>query len=398
MIKKMFFPIAMTVVLMVLGLLVYVYLSPAAVMPGKLAAVPSTPVSMPVVSAPIAQPIASCPAGFVMVPGNPAYGTTDFCVMKYDAKCASTSDLSQGLEPVSGSCAGTNGNLLTGTYRNNGKGCACTGDKQVVSTASGFPITYIPEADGTANSAKIYCEAQGSHLLTNNEWMTIARNIEQVNANWCNKNGTNCGAQPGAAGMILANGHNDANNQSLAGAGTNGALIAGNDDQACYGTTTDGSNQCGGKSSQKRTLALSNGTIVWDLAGNVWQWVDAEIPRNQQPQSRTSGKLDQGWMWSEFAPGGLGTVITDDGSPPSLGYDAFRPTNPAWNSTNGVGRIYHYSASHDTNTTLYTFIRGGNWRHGYDSGAFCIHLSPVAAKTNIDDVGFRCSSPVMRSK
>lgn len=72
--------------------------------------------------------------------------------------------------------------------------------------------------------------------------------------------------------------------------------------------------------------------------------------------------------------------------------NSFDPSNPNWNSNQGVGRIYHYNSQGDTDTTLYTFIRGGNWRHGYDSGAFTIHMQPVPTKTGIDDVGFRCAA------
>ena len=37
-------------------------------------------------------------------------------------------------------------------------------------------------------------------------------------------------------------------------------------------------------------------------------------------------------------------------------------------------------------------IRGGNWRHGDDDGAFTIHLSPVPSHF-ADDLGFRCAAP-----
>ena len=122
----------------------------------------------------------------------------------------------------------------------------------------------------------------------------------------------------------------------------------------------------------------------------MWQWVDIQVLRKDQPQSHTNGVLDIGWKWSEFAPGGKSTVIADNGNGTLLGYTSFRPSNPNWNSINGVGRIYHYSGPKDNNTAAYTFIRGGNWRHGYDSGAFTVHMSPTATKENIDDVGFRC--------
>ena len=317
-----------------------------------------------------------CPVGYILVPGSALYKTTDFCVMKYDAKCADKSDLTSGLEPsLNSSCT------AEGTYKNIGKNCACTGTRQIVSTASGFPLTFIPMESNDENNAKKYCQTIGAHVMTNNEWMTVARNLETVKDNWCDKNGTNCGAIPGTIGKILANGHYD----SL----PNQALIASDDNFPCFGTTSDNSNLCGHPSSQKRTLTLTNGNVIWDFAGNVWHWVDFKVTRKDQPESKTNGVIDHGWLKSDYSPGSLPSVITDNGTG-NLSYDTYRPSNPNWNSTNGIGRIHHYSDPNDTDTTLYAFIRGGNWRHGPDNGAFNVHMSPVGTKTNIDDVGFRC--------
>lgn len=291
----------------------------------------------------------NCPAGFIKV--------SDFCVMKYDAKCTNTNLACVTAE---------------GVYKNNAPGCACEGNFKIVSTASVAPITYIPGDDGTARSAKAYCEAAGWHLITNAEWMTIAREVETVPDNWCNKNGTGCGNPPGTPGKILANGHNDL----IPGK----ALPAGADDQSCYGTTLDGSNICGGKSSQKRTLTLANGEIIWDFAGNVWQWVDAVIARKDEPHTFSPARGLGGslWLWSEFSA-----------IPFS---DTYSPLTKGINSLTGSGRIFHYNLTGDTDTTLYGFIRGGNWRHGNDSGAFSLHMQPVPGKTNIDDIGFRCAT------
>lgn len=337
----------------------------------------------------------NCPIGFILVPGNTLYNTKDFCVMKYDAKCADSSHPTEGLAPKPGTiCSGLSvSGGYAGVYKNNGQGCGCMAQnkKEVVSTKSGFPITYIAMSDNTISNAKTLCQNKGWHVINNNEWMTIARNVEQVSQNWCDSNGTNCDFPPGTKNKILANGHNDTLNEASASAGQTGALIAADDTQPCFGTTTDGSNTCGGKSSQKRTLTLNNGNTIWDFAGNVWQWVDGQVMRKDQPKSSSHGILDKGWLKSDFAPGSLPSVITDNGQLPNLGYDAIRPSNSSWNANNGVGRIYHYSAQNDLSTTLYAFIRGGNWRHLDDDGAFTIHLSPPAYTENIDDVGFRCS-------
>lgn len=286
-----------------------------------------------------------CPSGFIKA--------ADFCVMKYDAKCTN----------IDSKCV-----TSEGVYKNNVPGCACQGNYHIESIASGAPITFIPEDDGTQISAKSYCQAAGWHLMTNSEWMTIAKDVAAVPANWCNKDGTGCGNSPATFGKILANGHNDSS--------PNKALAAGTDNQPCFRTAADGSNQCGSVGSQKRTLTLDNGEIIWDFAGNVWQWIDATIARKDEPRSIIPGEGNLKWVWAEFS-----TVPRSD---------LYSPTDPNWNSTQGVGRIYHYNSLGDTDTTLYTFIRGGNWRHGYDSGAFTIHMQPVPGKTNIDDIGFRC--------
>lgn len=339
-----------------------------------------------------------CPEGFIKVPGSNLYNTSDFCIMKYDAKCADISNPHIGLAPKAGDvCSGASvSGGYAGVYKNNGKNCACTAGnkKQVVSTPSGFPITYIAMSDGTKDNAKEYCKNINGHLITNNEWMTIARNVEKIEANWCDRNGTNCGFAPGTKHKILANGHSDDLNEPTSSAGGSGALVADDDSKPCSGTTSDGSNICGGKSSQKRTLTLDNGNIIWDFAGNVWQWVDAEVERGKQPESKTNGVTDFGWLRSDFTPGSDPSVITDNGTGPNLGYDAFRPSNPTWNANNGVGRIHHYSDPSDKSTALYAFIRGGNWRHFDDDGAFTIHMSPTANTENIDDVSFRCVVPL----
>lgn len=49
----------------------------------------------------------------------------------------------------------------------------------IVSNASDVPIATI-----TQSGAIAACKSIGAHLITNNEWMTIARNAEQNPNNW----------------------------------------------------------------------------------------------------------------------------------------------------------------------------------------------------------------------
>lgn len=282
------------------------------------------------------RPQKKCPDGYIP--------ESNFCVMKYDAKCTNTDP-----KCVTGE----------GVYKNDAPGCACEGNYQVVSTAVGAPITFIPEDDGTEVSAKAYCKNIGAHLMTNSEWMSIANDAAANPANWCGRDGTNCGNPPGTAGKILANGHNDSTPSK--------ALEAGADSDPTFGTLPN---------PQKRTLTLSNGEVIWDFAGNVWQWVDAQIARKDEPHSKSIGEGGIGWVWAEFQ---------------TVKYDRnLMPVNPNWNSSQGVGRIFHYNLPGDSDPTIYTYIKGGNWRHGYDSGAFTVHMQPVPGKTDIDDVGLRC--------
>jgi formylglycine-generating enzyme required for sulfatase activity len=263
----------------------------------------------------------SCPTGYVLVPGNPKFGTTDFCVMKYEAKN--------------------------------------DGSNNAVSTATGTPWGSISQRGAEDTSA-----AAGGHLITEPEWMTIATNALWQPANWCNLNGTSCGNAPGTAGKYLATGHQD---------GTpNAALAATNtDSDACYGTVTaDVSTACGAAGTQKRTLTLSNGSVIWDIPGNVWEWTDSWIIGGDQPTTGTPG-----FNYREY------TAITKW---QALNYA--NPTNRGWSSAQRLGQIYSDGTS--TNTTLYSFIRGGSWNDGTPAGAFALNLGYTPTVTGAL-IGFR---------
>ncbi|PIZ61808.1 hypothetical protein COY17_03555, partial [Candidatus Saccharibacteria bacterium CG_4_10_14_0_2_um_filter_52_9] len=143
------------------------------------------------------------------------------------------------------------------------------------------------------------------------------------------------------------------------------------DSEACYGTVTAGVNDvCGTAGTQKRTLTLSNGSVIWDIGGNVWQWTDAWIIGNEEPNDAVDG-----FAWHEF------TAITKW---KDLNYA--NPTNRGWNSAQGLGQIYSDGTA--ANNTLYGFLRGGNWTDDTLAGAFALYLNVTPADT-ITALGFR---------
>ncbi|MCB9370349.1 hypothetical protein H6501_02000 [Candidatus Woesearchaeota archaeon] len=273
-----------------------------------------------------------CPDGYIIVPGNAGLGTRNFCVMKYEAKNVSYVAISQAAS--------------------------------------------TPWANITWNAAKTECENLGSgyHLMTEEERLTIAHNVEFVASNW-NSSVVGTG--------FLYSGHNDGSPYT--------ALVADTDDGNGYYGTTDSAG-----SNQRRTLNLSNDEIIWDFAGNVWEWVDAWAYANESLGSpyRYHGG-DQGWM----------SYNSDDGTGKnaSLVPTSKLPSN-GWNANQGMGRYHDGSdilgASNNVNEapdfcTGYcspkaVFLAGGFWGTQVRAGVFALLLGD-GPSGSFTTAGFRCS-------
>ena len=280
------------------------------------------------------------PSGWIKVPGDSRFSTSDFYVMKYDAKCLSATT-NQPYNTVGGT-------YDTGyrTYANNTLPCTSANNEYIASTPSGFPIANISQTDAAS-----YCASIGAHLITNNEWQTIAWNAQNNPQNW---SGNAVGS-----GYIYS-GHNDGS--------PNYALEASSDDsQGYYGETNTGGNQ-------KRTLSLSNGQTIWDMAGNVWQWTNDTITGGNEPTGATPG-----FAWREF------TAITTWGS---MSQQTAGPLNASWNSSQGIGQIYSDGTA--SNATIYGFLRGGYWNVGGYAGVETLSLNITPGYTDIS-IGFRCA-------
>ena len=288
---------------------------------------------------------------WVLVPGNATFGTNNFYVMKYDAACTNiTTGVAQTAPP-----SGYNG------YSDSTTNCTPANGLAPAALPNAIPIVYVDQT-----SAATYCQNIGAHLITNNEWQTIAWNAEGMGSNW---NGGVVGTS------YMYSGHNDeVPNQA--------SVASPNDSESCVGT--DGPASCGGtgtNATQIRTLTLSNGSVVWDMAGNVWQWTNDTITGTNEPNGGTAG-----FNWIEFP-----AVTTWGGMTQQMA----GPANSTWSSTQGIGEL---DAEDATDATIYGFIRGGGWNDGaaistYPTGAGgveTLNLSFIPG-SNGPTTGFRCA-------
>lgn len=230
----------------------------------------------------------SCPAGYIVVPGNASFGTSDFCSMKYEAK-------------------------------NNGSGNA-------VSLAAGTPWTNISQTDAisAASSACTSC-----HLITEAEWMTVAANVLSVPGNWTS----------GTVGSgLIFRGHSDGNPA--------GVIEAGVDDANGYANT---GNSTSSGPAQRRTLTLTNGEVIWDLSGNAWEWTNATITGNQPGLSSGDAGSWKEWNASTLLMNSLPTVSRPSTISSTVGgYSASQGIGRLWsNPGEGGARSYVRGGSWD---------------------------------------------------
>ena len=156
-----------------------------------------------------------CPIGFIQVPINKLnnnFVKNSFCVMKHEAK----------------------------KYKNK------------ISTDIKMP----PWAMITQANAKKVCQGMGEgyQLISNREWMAIARNIESQNENWTGKKvGVGC-LKKGNVGS-----KQPCQNVSS-------GYLSVRDKEVDFGPLRNPLAQ----------LKLSNNNEIWDMSGNLWEWIDWE--------------------------------------------------------------------------------------------------------------------------
>jgi hypothetical protein len=203
----------------------------------------------------------------------------------------------------------------------------------------------------TQSAAKTACTSLGAgfDLISNPEWMTIAHEIEKGATNWTS----------GVVGTgTLFRGHSGNNPSSL---------IAVSD------TTDPFSNIVSPELERRRTFTLSNGQVIWDFAGNAWEWVDWSLGGGL-----TLGPINCNNSWMQLPAVSCAGLAAAD----------YMPDNPAGNnptlydSRHALGQVY--------GGTDGTAIRGGYFAYANNGGVFALVLGNNSGLTFATNTGFRC--------
>ena len=267
-----------------------------------------------------------CPNEFYLpVPGNPALGTGDFCVMKMEAR---------------------------------------SNDGQAVAQFEGNPHVSI-----TALSAKQYCQSitmphTSCNLMSNAQWMTIARDIEATNANWS-------GGEVGSGS--LNRGHSDGD--------PNNALSITDSTDPWDQTDPEG---LATPWLQKRTHTLSNGEVIWDFAGNVNEWVDWDTWKgNYTVGPYTCEKTYHGLEFYDVNCAALEDNDYLPGNPAGISPGEYNA------STYGLGRLFGTASSYQNPEQGGHTSRGGYYGSYEAGGIFSISFT-AGKLANNQSSGYRC--------
>jgi len=312
----------------------------------------------------VADKDATCGTGYVWIPGSATYNTSDFCVMKYEAKIDTNGD---GIGDTSQS---------TGYNTWPADAYPISSTRKLVSSAAGYPVANISQniAIAAASNASYVSGCTTScHLISEAEWMTIAQNMISVPDNRAD---ASLDLVDGLSRFY--SGHNNYHPDN--------ALVAGPDSSPYFGTSysaTDTAREVSGTPNytQRRTMYLTTGQVMWDFAGNVEEYTSGVASGSgSQPAVVGHNAYDGDWFdWYSVDQRGTNPI-----SPfPQDATTIHEPDLWAW--TRGMGAVY--SSAIDSGT--YSYVRSGAWDDCTVEGIFELRLDHGTNETDNGDMGLR---------
>ncbi len=276
-----------------------------------------------------------CPEWFIWVPWNPEFNTEEwFCVAKYEMT-HQDSDTA---------------NSIWGWTDYNSHSYVPW--KEVVSIAWKYPIADIDPKEAVDACNQMW---KWYHLITNNEWMTIARNIEANSKNWSTWKIGEWYIYNGVSGTSL---------------GCN--ITWWNNEPRSFGTKTGAWNSI---CNPLRQLHLSNGQIIWDFAGNIWEFVNK------------ANTLD--WSWYNLGQTSVGGTSIPGGWDDNGIYDEWDMEKYGsalfLGDANGAWSVYQWGGINNN-----VIIRWDNALSGENPWIYSIWLWNTGF-TNQKYIGFRCT-------
>jgi hypothetical protein len=287
------------------------------------------------------QPLLQCPENFIYVSGNNTLQTNEFCVMQYEARVDGANNLV--LDP--------------NQY-----------PKTLVSYTEAFNICKNHSDESFTGTFA---------LISNAEWMTLAREIESNPKNWSSGN---------VGSGMLAKGHSDGIAFDYLQTNTIAAVTNITDLADYYNQTGNLATQPyrpdagfdmevynGGSSiygwEQRRIHYLNTGEIIWDLSGNAAEYVDWSSSDEHYTFGPTDAYVDKEEVTNLF-----GSIIAEDLSPVG-NYD----------SSYGMGKWV--MRDDDSRGVV---LRGGHAVEGSIAGIYSLATTMDQTNKGVKTVSFRC--------
>jgi len=266
-----------------------------------------------------------CPINYIPVPARAPYTVNSFCVSQFEMKIKGLYD---GIQPY---------------------------DPAFVpeSRPDGIPWGSIMRNDAIAECQSL---GAGYDLISNDQWQTLAQNTELQSSNWTS-------SIIGVEGMYRGN----------SDASAPAPLSVNNLNDYYDQTGNDATQIAGAGKEQRRTLFLSNGEIIWDLAGNSAEWVKDD--HNFIYGADTFISLITDTLYPAINPENGRTVKVQFG--PSGMYSHLNI-----NEYGGLGYAWINSGGNQV-------IRGQDHDDLTSTGVFTVRLGVIATDKSYD-LGFRC--------